>query len=440
MRSLLALRLLALGLIFTCACGLQANEPTLNMDFADGKIPSMLNMGNKASRWKVVDHKLVNPDVQKNDTFRIAVDKADAITVTADVNLLKTHEKGGFWGIALVMKNKTRLQVFNQSNYLRYYVRKQGDKLKPKNFAALPHTSWERAKITMVLQGEKLFASADGGKQFELAVENSGIDYIEFQAYQAQVQINSLAITGPVVKASAQSKSNEHLKSQLDVIEKIARPTVPNAYVILYIGDSITRHGFSKGTIAKLGWDHLAGMAATQESKDYAHLFATSVQKLLPAKKVIPMFHTMGGSGAVAHRLSKIDAFSNLGADVVVIQLGEHEKQHNGMDALQTKFTQLIAKMQAWKKKPLILCVGVWNPSGKGKNTQYGGWAEQVQKTMSGVCQSLGVPYASMEPHALNPANSGWGTSHGVKWHPNDAGMQAYAGELIRMYEQVKNK
>lgn len=45
--------------------------------------------------------------------------------------------------------------------------------------------------------------------------------------------------------------------------------------------------------------------------------------------------------------------------------------------------------------------------------------------------------YAPMAEHALNPANSGSGTSHGVRWHPNDAGMAAYAEQLILMYRQA---
>ncbi len=56
---------------------------------------------------------------------------------------------------------------------------------------------------------------------------------------------------------------------------------------------------------------------------------------------------------------------------------------------------------------------------------------------MADVCDSLGIPYARMAEHALNPANSGWGTSHGVQWHPNDAGMARYAEELLAMYRRI---
>jgi lysophospholipase L1-like esterase len=250
-----------------------------------------------------------------------------------------------------------------------------------------------------------------------------------------QVAINSISLTGPFKAAGAKAADAEPLKSQLDIpSDAVQRPTDPNALVIFYIGDSITRHGFNQGTIAKLGWDHLAGMAATEESKDFAHLFAAHVQEANPGKKVSLFFHGKG-TGAAAPRLANLGAYVPLKPDIVVVQLGEHEKQPTGPQKLRESYHDLLSTMQQWESKPLILCVGVWNPSGKGERTAYTDWTLQIDQIMGQVCQSLKIPYASMEKHALNPACSGWGTSGGVKWHPNDAGMQAYADELIAMYK-----
>jgi lysophospholipase L1-like esterase len=179
-------------------------------------------------------------------------------------------------------------------------------------------------------------------------------------------------------------------------------------------------------------------MAASQESKDFAHLFADHVQQKNPGKKVALFFHGKGGAGAAATRYQYLKPYEKLQPQIVVVQLGEHEKQHVGKEALQANYRALLSAMQQWDSKPVILCVGVWNPYGKGERTAYTDWTLTVDQTMAGVCKDLNIPYASMEKHALNPANSGWGTSGGVKWHPNDAGMQAYADELIHMYDAVK--
>ena len=230
-------------------------------------------------------------------------------------------------------------------------------------------------------------------------------------------------LASPVTLAPDKDADDEHLKSQLEVVDKIAPITGADALVILYLGNSITRHGFNKNTIDRLGWGHVAGMAATEESKDYVHLFAAAVQKIHPDKKVVIRF-----------RNKNIEA---LKPDVVVVQWGEHERPADGPETLQAKYSGILTPMQHWQKKPLILCVGVWNPSGKGKKTAYTDWALTIEQTMAQVCQTLNIPFASMSKHALNPANSGWGTSEGVKWHPNNAGMQAYADELIQMYQQA---
>lgn len=245
----------------------------------------------------------------------------------------------------------------------------------------------------------------------------------------------SLVMIFAVFCAAAQK--DEHLKSQLDVADKVPPPTDPDAFVILYIGDSITSHGFNDDTIRRLGWDHAAGMAATELDKDYVHLFAADVQTLHPNRKVMPYIHNKGGTGSVKSRGETLGAYETLKPDLVVIQLGEHEKQSDGPDFLRANFDRMLKTFGTWKKKPIVLCVGVWNPGGKGKLETYQGWTRQIDTIMSEVCAEHHVPYASMQKHALNPANSGWGTSPGVQWHPNDAGMKAYAAELARMYRRV---
>ena len=252
-----------------------------------------------------------------------------------------------------------------------------------------------------------------------------------------RMMIIGLVLTLAGFAAAAEKQNAEHLKSELDVSEQVPPPDDPDAFVILYIGDSITRHGFNDDTIKRLGWDHVAGMAATEESKDYAHLFAAEVQKLHPDRNVMPYFHNKGGTGAVATRSATLGAYRSLKPDIVVIQLGEHEKQATGPDALRVNFDAMLNKLQGWPKPPVVLCVGVWSPGGDREHMTYVGWTQQVDTIMGEVCAERKVPYASMAPHALNPANHGWGTSPGVRWHPNDAGMQAYANELTRMYKAV---
>lgn len=422
-------------------CVEQVHAQAMQLSFENGVIPSALNLGNQTHRWKVSDTALGNPDVDGNDSFTFNLEPTDKLSLSADVSIIATHPKGGFWGLAVILKDKTRVQVFNQNKTLRYYVTKAGEKLKPQTFDKLAYSELQRATFHVNIDGDTLQASAGDGKTHTLTLPSTGITRVEFQAYHMQVSIHSLSADGAATFTPKSQADDEHLKSQLDVPDDaVQRPSDPNALVIFYIGDSITRHGTSAAIKKKLGWDHLAGMAATEESKDFAHLFAAHVQAKNPQKKVSLFFHSKGGAGAAAPRLAALGSYVPLKPDIIVVQLGEHEKEHVGEQALRTSYRALLSTMQSWEHKPIILCVGVWNPYGKGERTAYTQWTHTVDQVMSDVCKELAIPYASMEKHALNPANSGWGTTGGVQWHPNDAGMQAYANELIRMYDATPKK
>ncbi len=229
----------------------------------------------------------------------------------------------------------------------------------------------------------------------------------------------------------------DHLKSQLDVVEPMQKKSSATAFRILFIGDSITRHGFNKTTTEKLGWGHIAGMAATTEKKDYAHLFSAMVQERLPEREVEIYFHSGGGSGSAAQRLSAIGEVEGLDPHLVVVQLGEHEKAVNGEAALRSNYTQLISAFDAQVPAPLMLCTGVWNPRNLERG-EYTGWTATIERIMRDACKKKGIPFASVEKYAMDPTCSGWGTSKGVQWHPNDKGHAGYAFALIECYDRIK--
>ena len=214
----------------------------------------------------------------------------------------------------------------------------------------------------------------------------------------------------------------------------------PQTYRILYTGDSITRHGSNPETVARLKWNHIAGMAATSESRDYAHLLAAMIQQTLPGRKVDVLFAEKGGNGSVAGRLASIEAYKPARPKLVVIQLGEHEKQAAGVTALRANYDKLVTALATPSPPPLVLCTGVWDPyGGRIVNGQpnYEGWAATVDQVMQEVCQKHGIPFVPVVAAALDPSCRGWGQVAGVQWHPNDKGHQAYAQALFAAYEKA---
>lgn len=227
----------------------------------------------------------------------------------------------------------------------------------------------------------------------------------------------------------------EPLRSQLEAVSDLTNFTPsPDRYRIYFIGDSITRHGFNQDTIDRLKWDHLAGMAASSETKDYAHLLASGIQKLV-GKKVKLCF---GPGGDAVNALKGIGKARLFQPHLVVVQLGEHvpskafgSGHDDSPEKIASDYGVLLDAILALPGPPRVLCTGIWCPS---KAAAYTGRPALIDEIQSGQCKPRALPFVSVEKYALDPSCSGTGGSGGVRWHPNDKGQAAYAEELLTVF------
>lgn len=211
-----------------------------------------------------------------------------------------------------------------------------------------------------------------------------------------------------------------------------------DAYRILFIGDSITRHGKSE----RLGWNHVSGMAASSEQTDYVHLLANMIQSTIPNKEVDIHIHTGGGSGKAKERYNAINKVIQVRPHLIVIQLGEHEKPEDGAEQLYVDYEKLLTAFNGQSDpKAKIIAVGNWSLSKPQRNSDgsrsYSGWALTIEKTMRAVCEKHDIPFVSISEIAMNPYARGWGEHNGVKWHPNDVGHAGYAQKLFKAYQNL---
>ena len=214
-----------------------------------------------------------------------------------------------------------------------------------------------------------------------------------------------------------------------------------DAYRILFIGDSITRHGTSE----RLDWNHVAGMAASSEANDYVHRLADKIQTTLPNKQVDIYIHTGGGSGKARQRYEAIGEVLPVRPHLIVIQLGEHEKQEDGAEQLFADYEKLVTAFdQQTNPKPLIIATGNWSLSKpivhQDGTRSYSGWAATIEATMQAVCEKHDIPFVSVSEIAMDPRAHGSGTHKGVKWHPNDKGHAGYADRIFEAYQDAQIK
>ncbi|MCX7044249.1 MAG: SGNH/GDSL hydrolase family protein [Candidatus Sumerlaeota bacterium] len=237
---------------------------------------------------------------------------------------------------------------------------------------------------------------------------------------------------------SAQIFSQDKDRSELPA--NSASPQSEGAYRVLCVGNSISRHGSNTDTIKRLQWDHVAGMAATSEDKDYAHLLAGRIEKAL-GRKVALSFTSLvsGGEGTAEKRLEPVKPLAAKPYDLIIIQHGEHEKSAKGESAARETYEKMVSlfDVPSSASKPFIICVGVWSP---GSGGAYSGWAKTLQNMMQTVCRERSLPFVSVEEFALDPANRGWGENAGVKWHPNDRGHALYAEKVFKAFVQEAEK
>lgn len=184
---------------------------------------------------------------------------------------------------------------------------------------------------------------------------------------------------------------------------------------MLIIGNSISKHGPK----ADLGWSGNWGMAASTEDKDYVHLVYA---KVCAAQADKPELVTSGvGGGTIKNSLANHSAITAHAADLVIVQLGENDRDATEA-GFEKPYEDLVAAVKAANPNVRVYCCGTWR-CGTEKDAM-----------IKAVCQRQGVVYVDIAAIHADPAGSagaeGRFTHAGVNWHPGDKGMQGYATEI----------
>lgn len=221
------------------------------------------------------------------------------------------------------------------------------------------------------------------------------------------------------------------LKSQNDQPQVCHNPG--NAFEVLYIGNSITKHGVDAMTIQNLGWGHVSGMAASSPETDYVAKLDKKLQTVVN-RPVIACYHNYGGSGKIAQRLSAMSEVAYLRPDLVVIQLGEHETIGGDLQTVADDYRKLLRAAKALSGSPKVIAIGTWCPIECAKPRKKKLWVVEMDEVMAKVAAEEGVPFSSIFDIGGRPDASGTGTSEGLRWHPNDVGHALYADRLFSLY------
>ena len=119
-------------------------------------------------------------------------------------------------------------------------------------------------------------------------------------------------------------------KQEIDTVNQ-------QAYKILFVGNSITRHGVYR----EIGWEYEAGMAASAEKNDYAHRTVALIQEQMPERKVEFYYGNVNlliKSSEPARNLPELFGEKMPKPDLVIIQTGEHEGPDKSAAEIETLY------------------------------------------------------------------------------------------------------
>jgi hypothetical protein len=186
--------------------------------------------------------------------------------------------------------------------------------------------------------------------------------------------------------------------------------TVPPAVDIAFVGNSLTAAG------PIYSWAGQWGMAASQPDKDYVH----RVQLRLAAYTgVIPEIAVYS---ADLHKPENIVQAAQKVATarprILVVQMGDNADPNSDYQSFRDAYTLLRNAAPAAK----LIYVGVW---------QYDDVRNQHIRR---IAQEDNATYVHINDLYLDPSNQataqGCTDTHGVCWHPSDAGMALIAGRV----------
>jgi len=198
---------------------------------------------------------------------------------------------------------------------------------------------------------------------------------------------------------------------------------------LLFIGNSITRHGPS----AKVAWTGNWGMAASAEAKDYVHLVVEAIakQRLVKPGFLVANVADLERNYATFDAATKLTNEAAFKADTVIVAIGENVPALKTPEA-KTQFKEAMVKLLTLLKRDgqAILYVRSCFFADATKDT-----------ILKEACEAAGgvfVDISTLGKDEANYARSERKFEHeGVARHPGDKGMRAIAGAIVTAMEKA---
>ena len=209
-------------------------------------------------------------------------------------------------------------------------------------------------------------------------------------------------------------------KNQLNGNPNIAFEGDGEGLRVLFVGNSITRHGYR----AEIGWYGDWGMAASSKEKDYVHRAIAMLEEKYG--KVYACI-TQGsdwerGYDRTAEVLNEeYSASREFCADVVVIRIGENMPKGCAPEC-KPQFAEMIEFFASNENAKVIVTDSFW------QNDARDGMIKEI-------CEEKGYTFCQIHDLEYDEANMAIGLfeHNGVARHPSDLGMENIAKRIVEL-------
>jgi lysophospholipase L1-like esterase len=216
------------------------------------------------------------------------------------------------------------------------------------------------------------------------------------------------------------------LRRILFLLVCLASPTLAEGGYrkILFLGNSITQHGPK----ADIDWSGNWGMAASAESKDYAHLVTKALTDKQGATPEVLVKNIADFERAYADYdfAAKQKAAVEFQADLVILAIGENVPGLTTAEdktRLQGAVVQLLSTLQGTRKPAILVRSCFWANAAK----------DEALRAACKAVNGIHVDISALSKDEKNYARSERPFKHaGVANHPGDQGMAAIADAIVK--------
>lgn len=228
------------------------------------------------------------------------------------------------------------------------------------------------------------------------------------------------AVSFARTSAGAPSDAERNNSAQMNAAPAQSSDVNAGGVRVVFIGNSITLHG----SLPKIGWTNVWGMAASAASNDYVHIVTRGIEKASGRRADVRVRNLAAFErGFAKYDLSAVQDLVDFAPDYLIVALGENVpelKTEEERRAYGAAFSSLLSRFLQRPRRPVAVVRGVFWPSP---------WKDACMERAAKENHATFVKADVANDPSMKAIGLFWHS--GVQAHPGDKGMAEIAKRIL---------